>query len=257
MTFHFLALAQVPVESITTGCGDDCASFKFVENVVNVSDFVVPPFIYRRGVFDLDGSLDATYSLLVASDSDATLSLYNIGGKQQFQHLGKLGSYVKTQVTSAISKTFQNIFSFGSASPLKVKGALDKPPTTVALASLIDFEDSKRKVLRMRLDPSGSLVAASDNLGRVTLYDLRLNVVIRLWKGVRDARLAWSCSERESSTYLSLAIYAPQLGLLSFYGMRHGPCLRIVPIPSGAQCQIYTTVYPPKYPHQKYVSIRI
>lgn len=233
---------QIPIESIVDGTGNHSSSFQLVESVTDVSDFVVLPFIYSPGMFSLEYPSDAIHSLLVASDSDASLSMYNIGGKQQFQHLGKLGSYLKNQVSSAISKTFQSIFTMGTASPSAEKGNRMKPTASVALASLIDFEDSKRKVLRMKLDPSGELVAAADNLGRVTLYDIRLNVVVRLWKGVRDARLAFSSRELDSKVHTSLAIYAPQLGLLSFYAMKHGPCLRIVPIPCGSQCQIYTTV---------------
>lgn len=233
---------QVPIESIIDGTGNHSSSFQLVENVTDVSDFVVLPFVYSPGIFSLEGLSDAAHSLLVAADSDASLSMYNIGGKQQFQHLGKLGSYLKNQVSSAISKTFQSIFTMGAASSSAEKGNRIKPAASVALASLIDFEDPKRKVLRMKLDPSGELVAAADSLGRVTLYDIRLNVIVRLWKGVRDARLAFSSRETDSKVHISLAIYAPQLGLLSFYAMKHGPCLRIVPIPCGSQCQIYTTV---------------
>ena len=224
-------------------------AYKFVESVKDVNDFVVLPFVYRPNAFDVEGSSDATYSILVASDCDAALSMYNIGGKQQFQHLGKLGSYLKNQVSSAITKTFHNIFSFAAASPVKQSKNQIRSAPSMALASLIDFEDSKRTVLRLRMDPSGDLVAAADSLGRVTLYDARLNIIVRLWKGVRDARLAWSSCDKESKLYLSLAIYAPQLGLLSFYAMKHGPCLRIVPIPSGSQCQIYTSVEIPQGPH--------
>ena len=211
-----------------------------MESLRDVSDFVVLPEVYRPSAFDLDGQTDATYTLLVAGDSDAALSLYNIGGKQQFQHLGKLGSYVKNQVVSAISKTFQNLLGFGSSSLQNDDGNIALP--AVALASLIDFEDTKRKVLRLRLSPEGDLVAAADSLGRVTLYDVHSNIIVRLWKGVRDARLAWSSCRKEDRQYLSLAIYAPQLGLLSFYAMKHGPCLRVVPIPFGSQCQMYSTV---------------
>ena len=207
-----------------------------------MSDFVVLPFVYSPGIFNLEGTSDVVHSLLVAADSDASLSMYNIGGKQQFQHLGKLGSYLKNQVSSAISKTFKNIFTLGAISSSSEKGNSIKPASSVALASLIDFEDPKRKVLRMKLDPSGELVAAADNLGRVTLYDIRLNIIVRLWKGVRDARLAFSSKEINSQLHTFLAIFAPQLGLISFYAMKHGPCVRIVPIPFGSQCQIYTTV---------------
>jgi hypothetical protein len=38
---------------------------------------------------------------------------------------------------------------------------------------------------------------------------------------------------------LALAIYTPRLGLLSFYAMKHGPCIRVVPLP-GTQCQLFT-----------------
>lgn len=37
---------------------------------------------------------------------------------------------------------------------------------------------------------------------------------------------------------LSLAIYAPQTGLLSLWALRHGPCLRSIPV--GQQCHIFT-----------------
>ena len=231
---------QIPIASIVAGSEDNFLSYKFVESLTTLSDFVVLPLVYRTSAFDLVGHSDSTHTLLVAGDSEAALSLYNVGGKQKFQHLGKLGSYLKSQVTSMISKTFHDLIGFRS-SPVLGKVEFSKA-TAVGLASLMDFEDSKRKILRLRLSPTGDLVAAADSLGRVTLYDAQLNVVIRLWKGVRDARLAWSCRDRESKQYLSLAMYAPQLGMLSFYAMRHGPCLRTIPVPSNSQYQIYTTI---------------
>jgi hypothetical protein len=120
----------------------------------------------------------------------------------------------------------------------------------VPLASLIDWEDAKRRVLRLSLSPKGDLVAAADSLGRVTLYDVRVNAIVRMWKGVRDARMAWSSEGSNNSDEntdsvinerLSLAIYAPLLGVLTLYAMRHGPCLRVLPV--GPQCQIFTTIH--------------
>jgi hypothetical protein len=37
---------------------------------------------------------------------------------------------------------------------------------------------------------------------------------------------------------LCLAIYGPQIGLLSLYAMKHGGCLRTIPV--GPQAQIMT-----------------
>ena len=131
--------------------------------------------------------------------------------------------------------------------------------TTPPITSTLDFaESNKRRIVRISLDPTGKLLAAADTLGRVLLFDMRyISTVLRIWKGVREARFAWSmdvtpssgtCADGDESEgylnssrksfQLSLAIYAPQLGLLSLYQMRHGPCLRSIPV--GPQCQIFT-----------------
>lgn len=101
----------------------------------------------------------------------------------------------------------------------------------------------------------GKLIAAADSLGRVLLFDSRLaTTAVRVWKGVREARFAWTedrpptarfsgidssaKTSASSRRVLSLAIYAPQTGLLSLWALRHGPCLRSIPV--GQQCHIFT-----------------
>lgn len=178
----------------------------------------------------------------------------------------------------------------------------DQPPPEPieqrSLTSQLDFEDSKRRILRVSLDPQcGRLVATADGLGRVCLYDTRLNAMVRMWKGFRDAQLAWSeelcivpdtattaidatagttvvddnttsftssssiydagtttdsttdSTDNTAASYrygLVLAIYAPQLGLLFMYGMKHGPLLRTVPV--GQHAHILT-MPPTSYSH--------
>ncbi len=248
-------LVQLLTHELLVGHNDENhVKYKFVENTV-VTDFVVLSTLYMPSIFgEYDESKESseaagTHSLLISGRSDAhdmggggALSMYTVGGKQYFQHLGKLGNFVKTQVISTISRAFQSFLPVSAHMPGRSNAA--QASTTQAIASLVDFEDPKRHVLRLCQDPSGSLVAAGDSLGRVVLYDssVGLNVVIRLWKGVRDAQLAWSSSSSASaaSASLCLAIYAPQLGLVSFYAMKHGPCLRVVPVPVGSLCQLYT-----------------
>jgi hypothetical protein len=187
------------------------------------------------------------HTVLVAGMNNS-LSVYTVGGRLKFQHLGKLAGYVKDKMESVISRTFYSIFSsFTLSSPTPSAPEIEEK----SLTSQLDFEDSNRRILRLSIDPSGKLIATADSLGRVMLYDTRLNAMIRLWKGVRDARLGWSeDSQHVVSSYknqssegqlkwsrpkLVLAIYAPQIGLLFMYSMRHGPLLRTVPVGQNAQ----------------------
>ena len=270
---------------------DAAVKYKFVEDTV-VNDFAILPSVYNpANLFASSGAVDATHSIIVAGTGDAALSLYNLGGRQRFQHLGKFGSYVKDRIGTAISSIFGSVagkMGFGGGQAISHDGDdetckysdLTKLPDT-AVASMLDFEDSKRRILRLSIDPGGKLLAAADTLGRVTLYDMRLHSFIRLWKGLREAQLAWAHYPRyagessddydspsdgedrsnlataadpeknknrnrkplkddDSPMSLRRAIYAPRLGFVSLYAMRHGPCLRIIPV--GNQTQIYTVL---------------
>ena len=224
--------------------------FKLMDQT-EVMDFVVLPEPFSMNIFDAE--MNAPNNSFVVVGVEPSLSLYNIGGKQHFQHLGKLASYVRERVSSAISKTVSNalVSFFGSGGGPEPPEEEDYTPIT----SSLDFvESSKRRICRVSLDPTGKLLAAADTLGRVLLFDMRyVSTVLRVWKGVREAHFAWTMdlaplssgsssgngkSASTRSYQLSLAIYAPQLGLLSLYQARHGPCLRSIPV--GPQCQIFT-----------------
>ncbi|CAM9754785.1 unnamed protein product, partial [Ectocarpus fasciculatus] len=139
----------------------------------------------------------------------------------------------------------------------------DSPHTASAgpteLSPLVYFDDPKRRILRVSVDPTRKLIATADNVGRVMLFDIRVFVAIRIWKGLREARLAWTegrrrqthtddkCDEAHASNedssgnnglVLCLAIYSPMTGLCNLWTMKHGPCLRSIPV--GPQCFIYT-----------------
>lgn len=96
------------------------------------------------------------------------------------------------------------------------------------------LEDEKRRVFRVTQDPQGCLAATADSLGRVLLHDLRSETAIRIWKGLRDARLGWVLDGDDTL----LAIYAPLLGLVSLYKMCHGPCQRVIAV--GLQLSLAT-----------------
>lgn len=248
-------LISIPMQQLLQGQIEGLVKFKLVEESP-VHDFVFLPSLYSSSIFEVPDKR-ITHSVLICG-MNAALSIYNIGGPPQFQNIGKLAGYVKERVSTVISKTITSFFSFSNNT--KVESIVDADHTT--LISSLDFEDSKRRILRLSMEPScGKLVAAADSLGRVTLYDTRLNSIIRIWKGVRDARLAWTQVNQSKHEYknddefldrlgktnsellpysnsIALAIYAPQVGLVSLYAMRHGPCLRCIPV--GLQCHIFT-----------------
>jgi len=247
-------LISIPMQQLLQGQLDGLVKFKLVEDSP-VHDFVFLPFLYSSSIFEVPDKR-ISHTVLI-SGMNAALSVYNIGGPPQFQNIGKLAGYVKERVSTVISKTITSFFFSSSA---KAESITDADHTT--LTSSLDFEDSKRRILRLSMEPTcGKLVAAADSLGRVTLYDTRLNTIIRIWKGVRDARLAWTQVNQSKHDYknddeflerlgktnsdllpysnsIALAIYAPQVGLVSLYAMRHGPCLRCIPV--GLQCHIFT-----------------
>lgn len=102
---------------------------------------------------------------------------------------------------------------------------------------------------------------------------------IRLWKGVRDAHFGWIIesdtvsvsnnslrSHKHASSalfathssvshaannnlQLRLAIFAPQLGLVSIYQMRNGPCVRVIPV--GFNVRICKLLQPVLYEARK------
>ena len=81
----------------------------------------------------------------------------------------------------------------------------------------------------------GPLAASTDGFGRVMLLDLRRGCVLRMWKGYRDAQMAWLQVSEEPMTTgkkhinqhermaLFLVLYAPRRGLLEVWSAPAGP----------------------------------
>jgi hypothetical protein len=218
-------------------------------------------FINAKNELELDSAESdaaSAHSFLVAGDTNA-MSMYRLGHKLHFQDADKLKQYVKSKMGSLLGRSLSSFFGYPSPSSPLGHGEIESVDAlinrveqkAVTLTSLMDFQDTKRRIMRLSLDPCGSgLVAAADSLGRVSLFDSHngLSCVIRLWKGVRDARFAWANIHIDDKSNpaaaehgrLCLAIYAPLLGLVSFYRMKHGPCLRIIPV--GLDCHLITMI---------------
>lgn len=252
--------------------------FRLSEEDVTTSFLVVPSNISTNcpPVLTIQAG-EMHFDSILTGGFNSTLSYHHLMATQPAVSMGKLISHIKSKVTKAVSQTVNNAFSSffgigssssggtvsdhssGSAPISKVK--VDKKEAVASYR----FNDSKRRILRLSIDPTNKLIATADTLGRVMLFDCRVHCMVRLWKGVRDARFAWTVGyttkqkqasaggsnkidvtmagtgirrQLRSHKSLSLAIYAPQLGLLSLWAMRHGPCIRTIAV--GFQTQIFT-----------------
>lgn len=95
----------------------------------------------------------------------------------------------------------------------------------VSLSVRWGIYDSHRQATSILEAPNASLAVATDAFGRVSLVDTRACVIVRMWKGYRDAQCGWMVvgvkGEGEKDT-LYLVIHAPRRGLVEVWRMRHG-----------------------------------
>jgi hypothetical protein len=64
------------------------------------------------------------------------------------------------------------------------------------------------------------LAVLSDNFGRIFLLDVEMFVLIRQWKGYRDAQVGWVTDSKKRGNFL--VIYAPARGLLEIWKCPNG-----------------------------------
>lgn len=207
-----------------------------------VNDFIISPYVYSSvDKINLNGFEESEAISFYVGGYKSSLSIYNFGEPKRFQHLGKLAEYVKDKITTAIGRTFTSFVNVISLSSVKSENIMKNHDDI--LPSVLDFKDSKRRVQRMSLDSLGNLIALADSLGRVLLYDLKMNSIVRIWKGLREARVCWKTKlipiKASKKLYSEeLVIYAPLIGIIYVYNVRAGPCTRCIPI--GLNCQLFS-----------------
>lgn len=108
--------------------------------------------------------------------------------------------------------------------------------TTLAFS----LRDSKRHVLNLLPSPKDSLAVACDNLGRVLLMDTQKSVILRIWKGYRDAQCGWIT--HPETHRLFLVIYGWRRETLEVWPMRYGP--RFYSRAIGPKCRLLSSTPP-------------
>ena len=132
---------------------------------------------------------------------------------------------------------------FSKPSPTSKPKPKIEPPTP--LSSRFHMRDLRRKGESIIIAPANNLAATTDSFARVILIDVLKGIAVRIFKGYRDAQIAWMCVDDESEDKnnkryaLYLIIYAPRRGLLEVWGCQQG--IRVAAFNVGKNCRL---VYP-------------
>ncbi|XP_015876259.3 uncharacterized protein LOC107412934 [Ziziphus jujuba] len=187
------------------------------------------------------------YYCAITVGQDAVISAFRLSEDKSRSLVGAILSKVVPATFSTIASFSKMIWRSEQTSPTKSDVKIQPFARASQLTSLKDYP---RKGEKLTLSPSGTLAAITDSLGRILLLDTQALVVVRLWKGYRDA----SCLFMEmlvnrdaagsSSTFheplksdycLCLVIHAPRKGILEIWQMRTGPRLRTIPCSKGSK----------------------
>lgn len=187
------------------------------------------------------------YYCAVTIGEDAVISAYRLSEDRNRSFVGAILSKVVPAAFSTIASVSRMIWRSEQKSPRKSEA---KPQTFARAAPLTCFKDHPRKGEKLTLSPSGTLAAITDSLGRILLLDTQALVVVRLWKGYRDAdclfmeMLVNRDTAASTSTYyeavksdycLCLAIHAPRKGIIEIWQMRTGPRLLTIQCAKGSK----------------------
>ncbi|KAI3702782.1 hypothetical protein L6452_28534 [Arctium lappa] len=182
------------------------------------------------------------YYCAVTIGVDAAISAFRLSEDRSRSFVGAIMSKV-------VPATFSTIASFSKLiwrSNQPTKKPEPKPQPFARALPLTCLKDHPRKGEKLTLSPSGTLAAIMDSLGRIMLLDTRALVVVRLWKGYRDASCLFverlvnkdssGAREHVKNDYsLCLAIHAPRKGIVEIWQMRTGPRILTVPCPKGSK----------------------
>ncbi|XVF88010.1 hypothetical protein PTKIN_Ptkin19aG0015100 [Pterospermum kingtungense] len=193
------------------------------------------------------------YYCAVTIGDDAVISAFRLSEDRNRSLVGAILSKVVPATFSTIASFSKMIWRSEQTSNRKSE---EKPQSFARASPLTCLKDHPRKGEKLTLSPSGTLAAITDSLGRILLLDTQALVVVRLWKGYRDANcffvemLVNRDAAGSSSSYyvpgksdycLCLAIHAPRKGIIEVWQMRTGP--RLLTIQCAKGCRLLQPTY--------------
>ncbi|KAJ0045593.1 hypothetical protein Pint_04741 [Pistacia integerrima] len=204
------------------------------------------PLILCLGSAFIVGQSSQRYYCAVTIGEDAVISAFRLSEDRSRSLVGAILSKVVPAAFSTIASVSKMIWR-SESSPTKTE---PKPQPFARASPLTCLKDYPRKGEKLTLSPSGTLAAITDSLGRILLLDTQALVVVRLWKGYRDAScvfmemLVKRDTASSSSAYhvpeksdycLCLAIHAPRKGIIEVWQMRTGPRLLTIQCAKGSK----------------------
>ncbi|EPS61151.1 hypothetical protein M569_13648, partial [Genlisea aurea] len=189
------------------------------------------------------------YYCAVTIGDDAVIAAYRLSVDKSRSIVGAILSKVVPATFSTIA-SFSKLIWRSEMNQKRKQESVSQPSRAASTVTCI--KDHPRKGEKLTVSPTGTLMAVTDSLGRILLLDTRALVVVRLWKGYREA----SClfvemlgikdksglhEYRKSDHFLCLAIHAPRKGIVEVWRMRTGPRLLIIPCPKG--CRMLQPAY--------------
>ncbi|KAE8706103.1 hypothetical protein F3Y22_tig00110403pilonHSYRG00013 [Hibiscus syriacus] len=207
---------------------------------------------HGRLPYQLWNSSQHYYCALTIGD-DAVISAFRLS-------VDRKRSLVGTILSKVMPATFSTIASFSKmvwrSEPTPNRKPEEKLQSFAQASPLTCLKDYPRKGEKLTLSPSRTLAAITDSLGRILLLDTQALVVVRLWKGYRDANCFFMemlvnrddkppnsshHAPGKSDYCLCLAIHAPRKGIIEVWQMRTGP--RLLALPCAKGCRLLQPTY--------------
>ena len=169
--------------------------------------------------------------------------------------IGKLASSMTMGVTSMAWKNGRKVLKRGVRSWWS--GSKDEEMLPTESTSLqFSLRDNKRHVQNLIPAPQSGLAVSADNLGRVLLIDMQKSLVLRIWKGYRDAQCAWLTHPAHDgdAVELYLVLYGWRRETLEVWKMRYGS--RVFSVAVGPNCKLLATRLPMGLPENHRWSVK-
>jgi len=233
----------------------------------------------RSGLFEMN---PPHHAVVIAAGSNPPLARYQ-GLKADSSNVGltSLAKAVVGKLTSNLTKSASNWIP--SWAPIKIPKKKREEVVIRQVRSQSKFQDPSREIEHVFVDPSNTLMATSDTLGRVLVMEMETMQIIRVFKGYRNAQCAWirvdssedeeeeeegveDTEEQTSSPKLRrrrssagsftdsldrcpylglyLVIYTSQRNVLEIWRMRNGPRVDAIALKSSTTCRLFTVNVP-------------
>ena len=181
-------------------------------------------------------------------DSDESLSFYSSESNRNLSCSdGGLLELSNISIDSVFRGAIGAVRKFGFLSKNEVKAevktsdennsdVVDDEYEHYKLFQISSITDPPRNIISVSLDPSGTILAATDAFGRVIIIDLSSKQIIRIFKGFREAEIFWIQRSRSGSIpIVYITIYAKQRQVVEIFRMRHGGRVNSIQMNSGDQ----------------------